>query len=460
MNILIPMAGKGIRLQDNGFRMPKPLIEVKGVPMVQRVIENTKLDANFIYVVRKEHVDHYSIDVVLRKIKEGEIFQLEEDNEGQTQTCLLAESVLNTDEELLIINCDNYFIWDQEDFEKIRERGDVDGAAFTFKDEENRSHWCFAELDKEGNIKRLVEKDPISDVALAGAFYWKKSSDFLKYAKQTIDNNERASNGEFYLGGVFQQAIDSGKKIASHQIKDMKCMGTPEELDSFKKWLDLKDQKYTHSKNMSTNRKVQSALDDLRNGKPIVLVDEYDRENEGDIVVAGEKANVENIVFTMNKAKGLMCIPCEGSILDRLKLPAMVENNTDVNETPFTVSVDAAKDTTTGMSVHDRLATIAVLLDDNSQPQDLNRPGHLFPLRARDGLFRERRGHTEGSIELMKLAGLKPIAIICEMMNDDGTMCKGGQITKFAVENSLIVLSTEEVYQAAYKGESPQTKKN
>ena len=152
----------------------------------------------------------------------------------------------------------------------------------------------------------------------------------------------------------------------------------------------------------------------------------------------------------MNKAKGLMCIPCEGAILDRLNLPPMVEKNTDINETPFTVSVDAAKGTTTGMSVHDRLATISVFLDENSKPEDLNRPGHLFPLRARDGLFKDRRGHTEGSIELMKLAGLKPVAIICEMMNDDGTMCKGGEITKFAVENGLTILSTEEVYEAAY----------
>jgi len=451
MNILIPMAGKGIRLQDNGFRMPKPLIEVKGVPMVQRVIENTNLDANFIYVVRKEHVDHYSIDVILRKIKEGEIFQLEEDNEGQTQTCLLAESVLNTDEELLIINCDNYFIWDQEDFEKIRERDDVDGAAFTFEDKENRSHWCFAELDEKSNIKNLVEKVKISDVALAGAFYWKKGSDFVKFSKQVIEKDLRAANGEFYLGGVFQEAINNGKKIASYKIRDMKAMGTPEELESFTKWLELKDVGPNNKEDKSMKRKVQSALDDLRNGKPIVLVDEYDRENEGDVVVAGEKANIENIVFTMNKAKGLMCIPCEGAILDRLKIPPMVENNTDVNETPFTVSVDAAKDTTTGMSVRDRLATISVLLDEDSKPEDLNRPGHLFPLRAKDGLFKERRGHTEGSIELMKLAGLKPVAIICEMMNDDGTMCKGGQITKFAVENSLTVLSTEEVYQAAHK---------
>ena len=444
------MAGKGLRLKGNGFQMPKPLIEVNGTPMVQRVIENTNLDADFVYVVRKDHVDHYNIDVLLQRFREGTVFQLEKDNDGQTETCLLAESVIGKDEELLIINCDNYFVWDQADFEHVRRRDDLDGAAFTFKDEENRSHWCFAELDENDNIKRLVEKEPISDVALAGAFYWKRGSDFVKFAKQVIEKNIRAANGEFYLGGVFQEAIDSGKKIASYKIPEMKCMGTPKELQSFKKWLDLKDTEAKNGKDKAMNRKVQSALDDLRKGKPMVLVDEYNRENEGDVVVAGEKANVDNIVFTMNKARGLMCVPCDGSILDRLQLPPMVKNNTDVNHTPFTVSADAAEGTTTGMSVHDRLATVAVFLDDNSNPEDLNRPGHLFPLRAADGLFKERRGHTEGSIELMKLAGLKPVAIICEMMNDDGTMCKGGEITKFAVENGLTVLSTEEVYEAAY----------
>ena len=179
-------------------------------------------------------------------------------------------------------------------------------------------------------------------------------------------------------------------------------------------------------------RAFEYYLDNYNNGKPIILVDEYDRENEGDIVIAAEKCNVDNLVFTMNNARGLMCLPAEGSILDRLKLPPMVENNTDPNETPFTVSIDASEGTTTGMSVQDRLRTISVLLDDNSKPEELSRPGHLFPLRARDNLLKVRRGHTEGSIQLMKLAGVKPVAMIVEIMNDDGTMAKGGDLDKFA----------------------------
>jgi len=156
----------------------------------------------------------------------------------------------------------------------------------------------------------------------------------------------------------------------------------------------------------------------------------------------------------MNKARGLMCIPCDGKILDRLQIPMMVADNTDKNETPFTVSVDSsAEDTTTGMSVDDRLSTINVFTNDSAVPTDLNWPGHLFPLRPRDGLLKERRGHTEGSIELMKLAGLKPVSIICEIMNDDGTMAKGGQVNKFATENGLTLISIEELYEAVY-GES------
>lgn len=198
------------------------------------------------------------------------------------------------------------------------------------------------------------------------------------------------------------------------------------------------------------SNKMLNALEDIRNGKPIILVDEYHRENEGDIVIAAEKCDVENLVFTMNNAKGLMCLPCEGSILDNLELPPMVQDNTDPNETPFTVSIDALDGTTTGMSVYDRLKTISVLLDSKSEPKDLARPGHLFPLRARDGLLKERRGHTEGSIQLLKLAGMKPVAMIVEIMNNDGTMAKGGDLDKFAIEHGLTIISIEEVYEATY----------
>tara|TARA_B110000196_G_C21124676_1_gene655169 strand:+ start:660 stop:1289 length:630 start_codon:yes stop_codon:yes gene_type:complete len=196
--------------------------------------------------------------------------------------------------------------------------------------------------------------------------------------------------------------------------------------------------------------KMLNVLEDISNGKPIILVDEYNRENEGDIVVAAEKCTVENLVFTMNNARGLMCLPCDGEILDKLELPPMVQNSTDPNETPFTVSIDGLEGVTTGMSVHDRLKTISILLNPDSKPEELARPGHLFPLRARTNLLKDRRGHTEGSIQLMGLAKMKPIAMIVEIMNSDGTMAKGGDLEKFAHTHGLSIISIEEVYEATY----------
>lgn len=198
------------------------------------------------------------------------------------------------------------------------------------------------------------------------------------------------------------------------------------------------------------NEKVQSVLNDVKNGKPIILVDEYDRENEGDLVVALEKATVENIAFTMLEARGLMCLPMSGDILDRLELHPMVEVNTDKNQTPFTVSVDARNGVSTGMSVKDRLTTMSVLMDSESKPDDLTRPGHLFPLRPRPELLKERRGHTEGSVELMKLAGLQEAAMICEIINRDGSMASGDDLTRFSEEHDVQIISIEEIYEAAY----------
>ena len=141
-------------------------------------------------------------------------------------------------------------------------------------------------------------------------------------------------------------------------------------------------------------------IEDIQNGIPIIVVDEYDRENEGDILLAAEKATRDNLVFTLNHAGGLMCLPSNGKLLDYFQVPAMTNKSNDPLETPFTVSVDATT-TGTGMSIEDRLKTIAVLLNDNATTNDLQFPGHLFPLRARTDLLKERRGHTEASIELI-----------------------------------------------------------
>jgi len=199
--------------------------------------------------------------------------------------------------------------------------------------------------------------------------------------------------------------------------------------------------------------KIEQVLEDIKSGIPVIVVDDYDRENEGDLVIAVEKVTKDNLIFCMNKGKGLMCIATSGEIIDKLELPPMVVNSTDKNGTPFTVSVDAVNGTTTGMSADDRLKTLAVFVDDNAKPEDLARPGHLFPLRAKDGLLKERRGHTEGGVLLCKLAGLKETAMIIEMMNDDGTMKKGEQIVEFAVNNGLSIISVEELYEYTYYNE-------
>jgi 3,4-dihydroxy 2-butanone 4-phosphate synthase/GTP cyclohydrolase II len=196
--------------------------------------------------------------------------------------------------------------------------------------------------------------------------------------------------------------------------------------------------------------KFDLVVEDIKNGKPVIVVDDYDREFEGDIVIAGEMANEYNLVFSMRHARGLMCLPCLKERCDRLDIPMMRTNNNDKYGTPFTVSIDAINDTTTGMSVYDRLKTISVFLDENSNPSELAQPGHLFPLMARPGLLKERRGHTEGSVELVKYCGMKPVAVIIEIMNEDGTMTKGEQLEKFAKIYNLNIISIEEIYEQVY----------
>jgi|TARA_R110002074_G_scaffold286624_6_gene458400 3,4-dihydroxy-2-butanone 4-phosphate synthase len=462
MNILIPMAGQGSRFKDVGYRLPKPLIDINGKPMIQRVVENLNINGKYIFVVRQEHCEKYDLPSLLKRIVPNcEIVIADGLTEGQACSALLAKEHIDSAEPLLIVNSDNYFVWDTENFLHMIQNPDVHGTVFTFKDNSKSLNWSYAKVDDDGNVLEVAEKNPISDNALAGAFYWRRGSDFVQCTNEMIEKDIRVNN-EFYIAPVFNEAIAKNNNIKNHTISDMKSMGTPDELGSFLDWVHTKKMslklddfilnynKHMKERKMLNNRKFQTVLEDLRAGKPIILVDEYDRENEGDIVIAAEKCNEENLVFTMNYAKGLMCLPCSGEILDRLELPPMVADNTDRNETPFTVSIDARDGTTTGMSVQDRMTTIGVLLDDDATPVHLTRPGHLFPLRARPGLLKERRGHTEGSIQLMELAGLKPVSMICEIMNNDGTMTKGGDLNKFAVEHGLSIISIEEVYEAAY----------
>lgn len=187
--------------------------------------------------------------------------------------------------------------------------------------------------------------------------------------------------------------------------------------------------------------KIARALKAIRQGKLVVVVDDADRENEGDLLMAAEKATPQAINFMAKYGRGLICVPMIGEHLDRLNLGDMVSENTDRLRTAFTVSVDAKDGVTTGISAHDRARTIRRLLDPKTQPSDLVKPGHIFPLRAREGGVLSRAGHTEAAIDLARLAGLNPAGVICEIMNDDGTMARLPQLRRFAKRHGLNMIT-------------------
>lgn len=185
---------------------------------------------------------------------------------------------------------------------------------------------------------------------------------------------------------------------------------------------------------------IKEALEDIRDGKMVIVVDDEDRENEGDLVMAAEKVDKNKINFMIKRARGLVCVPMEEERLDELELPPMVSNNTDSHETGFTVSVDH-KDTTTGISAGERALTIQKLINPDSKASDFKRPGHIFPLRAKKGGVLRRAGHTEAAVDLARLAGLKPAGVICEIINDDGTMARLPQLEAFASEFGLKIIT-------------------
>ena len=185
---------------------------------------------------------------------------------------------------------------------------------------------------------------------------------------------------------------------------------------------------------------IEEAIEDIREGKMLIVVDDEDRENEGDLVVAAEKASPEVINFMATHAKGLICVPMLGERLDELEIQPMVVDNTDNHETAFTVSVDY-KTTTTGISAYERAATIAGLISPEAKPSDFRKPGHIFPLRYKEGGVLRRAGHTEGSIDLARLAGLYPAAVICEIMSDDGTMARVPELMEFASKHQIKIVT-------------------
>ena len=191
--------------------------------------------------------------------------------------------------------------------------------------------------------------------------------------------------------------------------------------------------------------KIEEAIDDIKNGKMVIVIDDEDRENEGDLTMAAEMVTPEAINFMATYGRGLICVPMLGDQLDRLNLPLMVSNNTASLSTAFTVSVDSLIGTTTGISASDRSDTIKALINEDTKPEDLGRPGHIFPLRYVDGGVLKRTGQTEASIDLCRLAGLEEAAVICEIMADDGNMARMPQLEDFAEQHDVKIVSVEDL---------------
>ncbi len=190
---------------------------------------------------------------------------------------------------------------------------------------------------------------------------------------------------------------------------------------------------------------VEDAIEDIRAGELVIIVDDEDRENEGDLAMAAEKVTPEAINFMATYGRGLICVPMMGQRLEQLRMPLMVQDNTARLGTAFTVSVDVLKGATTGISANDRAATVKALLDPNTRAEDLGRPGHIFPLRYMEGGVLKRAGQTEASVDLARLAGLQPAGVICEIMADDGTMARMDDLTAFSERHGVKIVSVADI---------------
>jgi HAD superfamily hydrolase (TIGR01509 family) len=228
MNILIPMAGAGSRFQQAGYTFPKPLIDVNGKPMIQVVVDNLNIDATFVFVVQKQHREKYNLDTLLNLITPNcKIVEVDGLTDGAACTTLLAKEYINNDDPLVMANSDQFVEWDSNEFMYKMIEQNVDGGILTFK--ATHPKWSFAKLNEYGYVTEVAEKNPISDVATVGVYYWAKGSDYVKYAEQMIDKNIRVNN-EFYVCPVFNEAIGDGKKIKTFNIEKMWGLGTPEDL--------------------------------------------------------------------------------------------------------------------------------------------------------------------------------------------------------------------------------------
>ncbi|HMD34681.1 MAG TPA: bifunctional 3,4-dihydroxy-2-butanone-4-phosphate synthase/GTP cyclohydrolase II [Vicinamibacterales bacterium] len=207
-------------------------------------------------------------------------------------------------------------------------------------------------------------------------------------------------------------------------------------------------------KNKSPFARIEDAVDAIRNGRMVIVVDDEDRENEGDLTIAAEKVTPEAINFMARYGRGLICLAMTPERLDELEIPLMVRNNTSQFQTAFCTPIDAVGKTTTGISAHDRAATVLTAIDPAAKPSDLARPGHIHPLRARSGGVLVRTGQTEAAVDLARMAGLNPAGVICEIMNEDGTMARVPQLSKFAKRHGLAMITVADLIKYRMRTES------
>jgi len=228
LNVLIPMAGAGSRFEQAGYTFPKPLIEVKNKPMIQVVVDNLNIKANYIYIVQKKHREKYNLDTLLNLLTPNcRIVEVDGLTEGAACTALLAKEFIDNDAPLFFANSDQFVEWDSNEFMYKMNETNADGGIVTF--EATHPKWSFAKIDDKGLVTEVAEKNPISNIATVGYYYWKHGSDFVKYAEQMIDKNIRINN-EFYVCPVFNQAIEDAKEIRTFNVDGMWGLGTPEDL--------------------------------------------------------------------------------------------------------------------------------------------------------------------------------------------------------------------------------------
>jgi HAD superfamily hydrolase (TIGR01509 family) len=231
LNVLIPMAGAGSRFEKAGYTFPKPLIEVNGKPMIQVVVENLNIDANYIFIVQKSHRKKYNLDTLLNLIIPNcNSIDVDGLTEGAACTALLAKDLINNENPLFFANSDQFVEWDSNEFMYKMNESNLDGGIITF--ESTHPKWSFAKVDDNNLVTEVAEKNPISNNATVGFYYWKNGRDFVKYAENMIDKNIRVNN-EFYVCPVFNEAISDGKKIKNYRINKMWGIGTPEDLNIF-----------------------------------------------------------------------------------------------------------------------------------------------------------------------------------------------------------------------------------